>query len=171
VRGVQERRIVGAALSRTERHHALIAAVAVVTFTADQLTKLWAAHRLSDERTLHVIGSLQLHLTRNAGGAFGVGAGIVPFLALAAVAVVMVVVARSDATRRVPVAIAVGLVLGGAFGNLADRVFRSPGGLSGHVIDFIDLRWWPVFNVADSAITIGCIVLVLLIGRPSRQDA
>jgi signal peptidase II len=56
--------------------------------------------------------------------------------------------------------VAAGLVLGGAIGNLVDRVFRSPGFLSGAVIDFIDLRWWPVFNLADAAITCGCLLLL-----------
>jgi len=167
VRGVQERRAVGSPLKRTGRRSSLIAGVGVGTLGLDQLTKWWAVRTLTDH-DIHVIGSLRLALTRNAGGAFGLGAGVIPFLALAAVAIVMLVVARSEATRRMPVAIAVGLVIGGAFGNLADRLFRSPGGLSGRVVDFVDLRWWPVFNVADSAITVGCVVLVLLIGRPVR---
>ncbi len=169
MRGVQERRAVGSALSRSARRPALIAAVAVATFAADQLTKWWVVRAL-DDRDIHVVGSLRLALTRNAGGAFGLGAGVIPFLALAAVAVVMIVVARSEATRRLCVAIAVGLVLGGAFGNLADRLFRAPGGLSGKVIDFIDLRWWPVFNVADTAISVGCVALALLIGRGARPE-
>ncbi|MCU1462166.1 MAG: lspA [Acidimicrobiales bacterium] len=169
MRGVQERRAVGSPLSRSARRPALIAGVAAATLAGDQLTKWWAVHALA-HRDIHVVGSLRLALTRNAGGAFGLGAGVIPVLALAAVAIVMVVVARSEATRRLPVAIAVGLVLGGAFGNLADRVFRSPGGLSGKVIDFIDLRWWPVFNVADTAISIGCVALVVLIGRPARSE-
>jgi signal peptidase II len=165
---VQERRAVGPALTRIARRRGLIAAVALAVFVADQLTKVWAVDRLSGGRTIHIVGSLRLALTRNPGGAFGLGAGVIPFLALAAVAIVMVVVARSDSTQRLPVAVSVGLVLGGAFGNLADRLFRYPGGMSGHVVDFIDLRWWPVFNVADSAITVGCIALVFLLGRESH---
>jgi signal peptidase II len=81
-------------------------------------------------------------------------------LAVIALVVVVFVVGRS--IDRTAIAIALGLVLGGAVGNLADRIFRSPGFGRGAVIDFVDLRWWPVFNLADSAITIGCVLLVLL---------
>ena len=72
--------------------------------------------------------------------------------------------ARADAPRRTglvsAVAVALGLVLGGAFGNVADRVFRSPGFLKGAVVDFVDVGFWPVFNLADSAITCGCLLLL-----------
>ena len=77
-------------------------------------------------------------------------------------------VVRGETNTRLPVAIALGLVLGGAFGNLADRLFREPGLFRGAVVDFIDLRWWPVFNLADSAITCGCILLVLTAGAGVR---
>jgi len=90
----------------------------------------------------------------------------VPFLAVAAAVLVSVVAARGGAERRWTVAIALGLLLGGAFGNLGDRVFRSPGLLRGAVVDFVDLGFWPVFNLADSAITCGC-ALLLVTGLPS----
>ncbi|HEX2191905.1 MAG TPA: signal peptidase II, partial [Acidimicrobiales bacterium] len=69
-------------------------------------------------------------------------------------------VTRGDLVRRPLLAVTAGLVLGGALGNLADRLFRSPGLLRGAVVDFVELRWWPVFNVADSAITCGCLLLL-----------
>ena len=73
---------------------------------------------------------------------------------------VVVMVTTGSATEHLPVAVALGLVLGGAFGNVIDRVFRSPGFLRGAVVDFVDLRFWPVFNLADSAITCGCLLLL-----------
>jgi signal peptidase II len=146
------------------RRYAVVAAVAAVVVVLDQLTKWWALRAL-DDRTIDLVGSLRLALTSNKGGAFGLGPRFVPVLAVVAVGVVLVFVARGDMITRVPVAVALGLVLGGAFGNLGDRLFRAPGGLQGAVIDFIDLQWWPVFNVADAAITCGCVLLVLTAGR------
>jgi signal peptidase II len=70
-------------------------------------------------------------------------------------------VVTGSATEKAPVAVALGLVLGGAFGNVGDRIFRSPGFLRGAVVDFVDVGFWPVFNLADSAITCGCILLLL----------
>jgi signal peptidase II len=146
------------------RRHLLVAAVAATVVVADQLTKWWALNSLTD-RTIHVVGSLRLALTTNKGGAFGLGSGFVPVLALVAVGVVVLVVVRGETTARLAVAIALGLVLGGACGNLLDRLFRDPGFLRGAVVDFIDLQWWPVFNVADASITCGCVLLLFTAGR------
>jgi len=167
---VQERRAVapvgppGGGDNPVRRRSGLVAVVAVIVIVLDQLTKWWALRTL-DDRTIHLVGSLRLALTFNKAGAFGLGSSFVPVLALVAVGVVLVVVVRGETNTRFAVAIALGLVLGGAFGNLGDRLFRGPGMLRGAVIDFIDLRWWPVFNLADSAITCGCILLVLTAGR------
>ena len=135
-------------------------AVAAAVVVLDALTKQWALSALADG-PIDLVGSVRLALTRNKAGAFGLGGAFVPFLAVAALALVVYMVATGSATERLPVAIALGLVLGGAFGNVADRVFRSPGFLRGAVVDFVDLRFWPVFNLADSAITCGCILLLL----------
>jgi len=89
-------------------------------------------------------------------------------LAVVALVIVLFVVGRS--VDRTAVAVALGLVLGGAVGNLVDRVFRSPGFGRGSVIDFVDLRWWPVFNVADAAIPVGCVLLVLLSFGHARTE-
>ena len=138
----------------------LVLAIAAGVLVVDQLSKWWALTALADGE-VHVIGPLWLRLTYNTAGAFGLGGGLVPFLSLVALGVVVYLVLSGAAGGRVAAAIATGLVLGGALGNLGDRLFRSPGLLRGAVVDFVDLRFWPVFNVADMAITCGCILLVL----------
>ena len=144
-----------------ERRYALVGGVAAGVVAADQLTKWWAVDRLS-RGPIAIVGSIRLALTHNSGGAFGLGSGVVPVVVLAVVALVVVLFVVGRSVDRRSVAVSLGLVLGGALGNLGDRIFRSPGLGRGSVIDFVDLRWWPVFNVADAAITIGCVVLVLL---------
>jgi signal peptidase II len=129
----------------------------------DQLTKAWALRTL-DDRSIHVVWTLRLHLSFNSGAAFGVGRGLAPLLVVVGVVVVVGLVAMGGRTVTTAVgAVALGLVLGGAVGNLADRVF---GGHGGAVVDFIDLQWWPVFNVADAAISCGALLLVVAgVGR------
>ena len=134
--------------------------MAVVVLVLDALTKQWAMSALSDG-PVDLFGSVRLALVHNKAGAFGLGGAFVPFLAVAALVLVLVMVVKGTATERLPTAVALGLVLGGAFGNVLDRVFRSPGFLRGAVVDFVDVGFWPVFNLADSAITCGCILLLL----------
>ncbi|MDQ4133775.1 MAG: signal peptidase II [Actinomycetota bacterium] len=141
--------------------------VAALVIVADQLTKAWATEALADG-PIDLFGSVRFALTTNTAGAFGLGGRFVPFLALAALVLVTVLATRSEAIRLRSVAVAAGLVLGGALGNLLDRLFRSPGMLRGAVVDFVDVGFWPVFNVADSAITVGCILLLFWSLRPSR---
>lgn len=147
-------------MTRTRRY-ALVGGVAVAVVLLDQLAKWWAVERLSDG-PIRLFGSVRLALARNSGGAFGLGRGFAPMVVLAVVALVVVLVAVGRSIDKPVVAISLGLVLGGALGNLADRVFRAPGLGRGEVIDFIDFRFWPVFNVADIAITCGCVLLVVL---------
>lgn len=123
------------------------------------VTKQWAASALADGPIV-LFGNVRLALTHNKAGAFGLGGAFVPFLAVAALVLVLVMVTTGSGTDRVVVALALGLVLGGAFGNVVDRLFRSPGFLRGAVVDFVDLGFWPVFNLADSAITCGCLLLL-----------
>ena len=125
----------------------------------DQLTKAWVLHALADG-PLTLLGPIRLNLTRNAAGAFGLGGAAVPFLAVVALGLVVFMASSGATTRHPLLALAVGLVLGGALGNLADRLFRGHGFLNGAVVDFVDLRVWPIFNLADAAITVGCILLV-----------
>ena len=136
---------------------------------ADQITKSWAVAALSDG-PIHVIGdTVELALTRNGGSAFSRFQGLTPVLAIGAI-IVTIVLARvlRSATDRLLI-IALTLVLGGALGNLIDRVFRAPGFLRGHVVDFVAVGWWPVFNVADSCVTIGAILLIICsLRQPAR---
>ncbi len=137
---------------------------------ADQLTKAWAVAAL-DSGPIHVVGPLRLALVYNTAGAFGLGGAFVPFLAVAALAVVLVMATTGEAAGRPLVAVSLGLLVGGAFGNVADRLFRGSGGfLRGGVVDFVDVGFWPVFNVADSAITCGCILLLWAGRRPDRAQ-
>jgi signal peptidase II len=145
----------------------LMLAVAAAVVAADQLSKLWATHALADG-PVSVLGPVRLALTTNKAGAFGLGGGYVPFLALGALALVVWMALSGEATTRPAASVAAGLVLGGAIGNLVDRVVRAPGFLGGAVVDFIDLRWWPVFNLADTAITCGCFLLLWTSWRSRR---
>ena len=134
-------------------------AVAAGVVVLDILTKQWAASALRDG-PIELGAGVRLALTHNKAGAFGLGGAFVPFLAVGALVLVVVMVGTGSATENLVVAVALGLVLGGAFGNVIDRVFRSPGFLRGAVVDFVDLGFWPVFNLADSAITCGCLLLL-----------
>ena len=144
---------------------AAIAATALVVVVVDQVTKAWALTTL-DDRTIDLFWTLRLRLLFNTGSAFGFGSRFSPIIALVAVVVVLVLLRAGRALRGRPALVAVGLVVGGAIGNLGDRVFREGGGLlGGAVVDFIDLQWCPVFNVADVAICVGAVLLTVTAGR------
>lgn len=154
-------------------HWALLAGTAVTVLVIDQLTKWWAVEELSD-RTIDLVWTLRLNLVENRGAAFsfGGGGGWGPLISLLAIVVVAFLLfqARSMASRWG--AVALGLVLGGALGNLTDRALRGDGFLHGAVIDFIDAQWWPVFNVADIGVVVGGLLLVVLgvFGPDARGD-
>jgi signal peptidase II len=138
---------------------ALLLGVAAAVLAADQLTKWWAVETL-DNRTIDLVWTLQLRLTINYGSAFSVARGRGAIISLLALAVVAVLLRSGRYATRPGMAVAIGLVFGGALGNLIDRAFRAGDGLlGGGVIDFIDLQWWPVFNIADAAIVVGALVL------------
>ncbi len=135
--------------------------MAAAAIVVDQLTKWWALHALAT-RNIHVVWTLRLALTRNTGAAFSLAGGRGAVVGVLALVVVGVVVWQGSGVSDRLGSVAVGLVLGGALGNLADRALRGGGGfLGGAVVDFIDLRWWPVFNVADSCVVIGALLLVV----------
>ena len=144
------------------------AVIAVVVVVADQLTKAWALNTLSDGPNWLIGESVGLRLTRTSGAAFGLLEGAGSWLALIAIIVVAVVfMTLRHEMDRLGV-FALGLVLGGALGNLGDRLFRGDGIADGLVVDFIDIGPWPNFNIADSAIVVG-IILLLWASSESRQ--
>jgi signal peptidase II len=147
------------------------ATVASVVFVADQVTKWWAVRSLSDGEPRALLGDwLQLRLTYNPGAAFSVGTGYTIVLSLIALAVIAVCVTMSRRIRSLGWAVALGLLLGGALGNVTDRLLREPGPLRGHVVDFLQLPHWPVFNLADSAICVSVALFVVLSLRGIRLD-
>ena len=150
----------GVGWGRAIRGPLLIAAIVVLI---DQLTKHWALNALEDDHVIDIVWTLRLNLAYNKGMAFSSGDGLgpaVPILAIAVAVFLLVSVGRSPRDRWF--ATGVGLVIGGALSNVVDRLFRNEGWLDGAVVDFIDLQWWPIFNVADIAIVVGGGVLVWL---------
>ena len=133
----------------------------------DQATKTWALHRLS-QGPIHVLWKLDLVLSYNSGSAFGLAQGWAPVLTAAAGLIVVALLAVLRGARSWPMALALGLVLGGALGNLADRVLR---GNHGAVVDFIALHFWPTFNVADSCIVVGVALAVAFSWGDERRRA
>ncbi|SEN69026.1 signal peptidase II [Actinacidiphila rubida] len=159
------------AARRRSRRVAVLIAVAALAYLLDLLSKLWVVHSLEDHDPIRVLGHyLQLDATRNAGAAFGMGQGMTIVFTLIAVGVIAVIVRLSRRLYSTPWAIALGLLLGGAFGNLTDRVFRAPGGFQGRVVDFIAPEHFAVFNLADSAICCGGALIVLLSFRGVDPD-
>jgi len=146
-------------------------AIALAVLFLDQLTKHWAINSLADGHARHVVWTLQWNLSFNSGMAFSTGQGIGPIIGLLAVVVVVAIVVGSRANTSKVVAIAAGFVVGGALGNLADRLFRGEGWLHGAVIDFIDFQWFPIFNVADVGVNVGGALFVLWSMFSPRQEA
>lgn len=141
----------------------LVLTVALVWLLLDVLTKVVVVARLTPGRPVDLVGSaVRLDLLRNPGSAFSLATGYTAVLSLVAVAVIVVVVRISGRLRSTVWALAFGLLLGGALGNLSDRVFRAPGFLRGYVVDFVAVGRWPVFNVADSGITVAAVLIVAL---------
>ena len=129
----------------------------------DQITKHWAVNSLSDGHIVRVIDDiLRFRLTFNPGAAFSFATGFTFVFTVIAAAVVVVILRIARKLASWPWAIALGLLLGGALGNLIDRIFRQPSPFEGHVVDFIELPNFPLFNLADSAITCGAVLIVVL---------
>jgi signal peptidase II len=148
----------------------LLAGIAAGVLALDQLSKWWAVNTL-DTRTIDLVGSLRLRLTYNFGAAFSISQGRGALISLLAIAVVGVLVFSGRQATRPLAAVALGMVLGGAIGNLSDRAFRQGDGLlGGGVVDFIDLQWWPIFNVADSAVVCGALLLVAATWRDEARE-
>jgi signal peptidase II len=145
-------------------------ATAAVVYACDRVTKLWAEAALAGRPPIEVVpGVLSFNYTTNSGGAFGLGRSAPWVFAGATVLVSVVIVVVSFRLDRPPLAVALGLILGGALGNLTDRILNGPG-LSGHVTDFIDFQVWPVFNLADTAIVTGAVLLALSSARREGSE-
>jgi signal peptidase II len=144
----------------------LFAIVAVVIYALDVVSKSIVVATLEHEPRCGCSAGFYLVLTRNSGAAFSVGTGATVVLTIDAVLVVVVILRAARRLYSASWAVALGLVLGGALGNLTDRVLRSPGGGRGHVVDWISLfardgHIWPIFNLADSAIVCGAILAAI----------
>lgn len=135
--------------------------VAAVCVLVDQVTKHWAINSLNDGHVVHVLWTLQFNLAFNGGMAFGRGQGWGPIIGVVAtVVVVAMLVSLRQGHGRLST-VAVGLIIGGAVGNVIDRLLREDGWFRGRVVDFIDFQWFPIFNVADICINIGGALLII----------
>jgi len=156
---------------RRPRRVGLLFGVAAAVFLADVLTKVVVVATLTPYHQVKVIGTLlTLDLVRNSGAAFSFGPGITIVFTLIAVSVIFFIVRTSRRLHSLAWAVTLGLLLGGAAGNLTDRLLRSPGVFRGEVVDWIQLPHWPVFNVADSCIVCGGFLAVVLAARGIRLD-
>nr|WP_233157947.1 signal peptidase II [Actinokineospora bangkokensis] len=150
------------------RRGILLAGTALLVYALDLVTKVLATANLEGRPPVRVLGGLvYLDLVRNPGAAFSMATGMTWVLTLVAIGVVVAIVWIVPKLRSVGWAIGLGLVLAGALGNLTDRLFRAPGAFEGHVVDFVSVfgpggQYFPVFNVADSGISVGGVLIVLL---------
>ena len=164
-------RAVPGAASGPARQVGVLLAVAVLVYAIDLVSKLVVVSQLAGHEPIRLLGGLlTLRLVRNPGAAFGIGVGMTVVFTGVALVVVAVIARVARRLRSLPWAVALGMLLGGALGNLTDRVFRSPGPLTGHVVDFLELPHWPVFNLADSAIVVASALMVGLSFRGLHLD-
>ncbi|MFM8944667.1 MAG: signal peptidase II [Actinomycetota bacterium] len=151
---------------------AFLYGAAAIVYVLDRLSKAWAEATLAGGAPIDLIpGVLRLSFVRNTGGAFSLGQRAPLVFAAATAIIASVIVVASARPHRRGIAISLGMILGGAVGNLTDRAVHGPG-FTGPVTDFIDLHVWPVFNLADSAVVLGALALVLLTAReePGRGE-
>jgi signal peptidase II len=148
------------------------AGAAVAVLFLDILTKGWAVSALSDGRDIHIFWTVHFALTHNEGMAFSTGTNIGPFIGMLAIVVIAILVATMRKQSNTMSLVATGCIVGGATGNVLDRVFRGTGFMDGAVVDFIDLRWWPVFNVADIGIVCGAIAVAysMIVSHPEEIE-
>ncbi|MFF4283715.1 signal peptidase II [Streptomyces sp. NPDC001739] len=168
----------GGAETRGRRRIPLLLAVACLAYAVDLFSKLAVVTKLEHHDPVNVMGTwLQLRVIRNSGAAFGMGAASTVVFTVIAAAVALAIVRLARRLYSVPWAIALGLLLGGALGNLTDRLFRTPGQLRGAVVDFISVRGFSVMNLADWAIVCGGVLIVFFafrgweLGEPRDEAA
>lgn len=153
------------------RRTTLALALAAVGLAVDQVTKVLAVRELTDRDPVEVVGTLlQLVLVYNPGAAWGAGSSITPVITTIAIVATVVVLWQITKVRHVGWAVALGLLLAGVAGNLTDRMLRDPGPFRGHVVDFLALPDFPVFNVADMCINVAGVMLVVLLLRGIGVD-
>lgn len=144
---------------------------AVLVYVGDQWTKAWATANLQPDQPRELLGTvLQLNLTRNPGAAFSILTGSTWILTVIACSVVVFIVFTARRLGSRGWALALGLLLGGSLGNLTDRMFRAPGPGRGHVVDFLQLPNFPIFNIGDSAIVTAAALIALLAFRGINVD-
>jgi signal peptidase II len=171
-----DRAAAGRAGAQRPRRVRLFAVVALVALAADVITKVLVVAELGRHSSVRILGGLiYLDLTRNSGAAFSLGTGFTAILTVIALAVVLVIIRTARRMRSVGWAICLGLILGGALGNLTDRIFRYPGVGRGYVVDFLSAfgphgEHWPIFNIADSCIVCGAILAAILALRGTDLD-
>jgi signal peptidase II len=153
----------GAPAPILQRRQPLLLSVAAVILTLDIVSKVVAVKMLTPGQPVPIIGdTVTWTLVRNSGAAFSMATGYTWMLTLIASAVVAGIIWMGRRLVSTWWAIGLGMILGGAMGNLVDRFCRAPGPLRGHVVDFLSIGWWPVFNVADPSVVGGAILLVTL---------
>ena len=140
----------------------------LVVLLVDLVTKQWALNRLSGGRTIDVVWTLRFNLHFNTGIAFSQLTGFGEIVGFVAIVVAAVLLWWSRKQQSPVVLAAIGLIVGGALGNVLDRLFRGEGCMHGAVVDFIDFQWFPIFNVADMGVTVGASLLVLSSFRTAR---
>ncbi|MER7867230.1 signal peptidase II [Streptomyces cellulosae] len=156
---------------RGRRRIAVLFAVAAFAYLLDLVSKMIVVAKLEHHEPIEIVGDwLRFEAIRNAGAAFGFGEAFTVIFTVIAAAVIVVIFRLARKLYSLPWAIALGLLLGGALGNLTDRIFRSPGVFEGAVVDFIAPKHFAVFNLADSAIVSGGILIVLLSFRGLDPD-
>ena len=157
-------------MRRARARHALaFSGAAAVVIGLDQLTKHLALVTL-DDGPVDLVGSLRLALAYNDGAAFNLGSGRTSGIAVIAICVCALLTVLGLRAERAVAAIGYGVVVGGAGGNIIDRILRAGDGLlGGHVVDFIDLQWWPVFNLADVALWVGIAILLITSFQDERR--
>ncbi|MEP6477014.1 MAG: signal peptidase II [Actinomycetota bacterium] len=156
-------------MTRGAQSAARLFAAAATVYLLDRVTKVMAVQALEGRPPIQVLPGVRLAFTTNPGGAFSIGGGAPWVFVGATIVVSTVIVLTAFRHTSLVTAVALGCVLGGALGNLTDRILRGPD-LHGHVIDFIDVGPWPVFNVADSAIVVGALLLAWTGLRASRDE-
>lgn len=162
---------VGTSPGSPRRLRILFALVALTLYAVDIGTKILAVERLEGRPDVQVVGDLlQLHLTRNPGAAFSAGTGLTPLISVVAIIATIAVLWFSRRLGSALWAVALGFLLAGITGNLTDRIFRDPGPLRGHVVDFFQLPNWPIFNVADICINVAAGLIIIQAFRGVHLD-